>query len=143
MYIGVIIPAIKVFVLLPFSKEIQQHIINKELWIIAMEFVALFIAYITFLAEYNLRLDDFLPFPVLSLWGDNKSANKWIRTIRASFFITQDLLRLFAKYLIHSPVKEDTNWIAGDKNKEANNISRVQELFSPEKTHIYAILWCV
>ena len=54
MCIGVTIPAIKVFVLLPYSKEIRQRVINEKIWINAMEFVALFIAYITFLAEYNL-----------------------------------------------------------------------------------------
>ena len=65
MCIGVTVPAIKVFVLLPFSREIRQCIVNKELWINAMEFAALFIAYITFLAEYNLRPNEFPPFPVL------------------------------------------------------------------------------
>ena len=125
MCIGVTIPSIKVFVILPFNKEIRQGIINKELWINAMEFVALFIAYIIFLAKYNLQPNDFPPCPVLLLWGDNKSANKWTRTISASSFIAQNLLRLLANYLIHSPVKEGTEWIAGKKNKEADNTSRV------------------
>ena len=65
MCIGVTTPAIKVFVLLSFSKEIQQGIINEELWFNALEFMALFLAYITFLAEYNLRLNKFSLFPVL------------------------------------------------------------------------------
>ena len=141
MCIGVTIPAIKVFVLLPFSKEIQQRIINEELWINALEFSALFLANITFLVEYNFRPNEFPPFPVLQLWGDSKSVNKWMRTISAGSFIAQNLLRLFANYLIHSPVKGDTDWIAGEKNKEADDISRVQELFSPEKTQIYDILY--
>ena len=51
MCIGVTIPAINVFVLLPFSKEIRQRIIDKELWINALEFAALFLANITFLAD--------------------------------------------------------------------------------------------
>ena len=133
MCIEVTIPAIKVFVLLPFSKEIRQRIINKEIWINAMEFVALFIAYITFLVEHNLRLNDFLSHHVLLLWGDNKSANKWIRKISAGSFIAQNLLRLFVNYLIHSPVKGDTNWIAGNNNKEIDNLSCVKELFLPQK----------
>ena len=107
IYIGVTIPAIKVFVLLPFSKEIQQCIINEDLWTNALEFAALFLAYITFLVDYNLQPNEFPPFAVLRLWGDSKSANKWMRTISAGSFIAQNLLRLFAKYLIPSPVKNE------------------------------------
>ena len=139
MCIGVTIPAIKVFVLLPYSKEIRQRIINEELWINALEFGALFLAYITFLADYNLRPNEFPPFPVLRLWGDSKSANKWMRTISSGSYIAQNLLRLFANYLMHSPVKGDTEFVAGELNKEADDISRVQELFSPQKTQIYDV----
>ena len=98
-----------------------------------MEFAALFIAYIPFLAEYNFWPNEFPPFSVSRLRGDSKSANKWIRTISAGSFIAQNLLRLFANYHIHFPVKGDTNWIAGDNNKEIDNLSCVQELFLPQK----------
>ena len=142
MCIGVTIPAIKVFVLLPFSKEIRQRVINKELWINALEFAALFLAYITFLADYNLRPNEFPPFPVHRLWGDSKSANCWMRTISADSFIAQNLLRLYAKYLINSPIKGDTAWVAGEDNGEADDKSRVQELFSPQnpKSMMFLIL---
>ena len=59
--------------------------------------------------------------------------------ISASSSTAQNLLRYFANYLLHSPVEGDTNWIAGHENKEADEISRVQELFSPNKTEIYDI----
>ena len=62
-----------------------------------------------------------------------------MRTISAGSFIAQSLLRLFVNYLIHYPVKEDTDWIAGQMNKEADNISRVQELLSPQKFQIYDV----
>ena len=65
MYIGVTIPAIKVSVLLPCSKEIRQRIINEDLWINASEFAALFLAFINFLTDYNLCPNKFSPFPVL------------------------------------------------------------------------------
>ena len=139
MCIGVTIPAIKVFVLLPFSKEMRQRVIDKELWINALEFAALFLAYITFLADYNLRPNEFPPFPVHRLWGDSKSANCWMRTISAGSFTAQNLLRLYANYLINSPIKGDTAWVAGDNNGEADDISRVQELFSPQKSQIYDV----
>ena len=74
--IGVTIPKIKFFVLLPFSKELRQQILNQEVWINSLEFIALFIAYIAFLVEYNLRLDEFPPYLVLRLWGNNMSTNK-------------------------------------------------------------------
>ena len=57
----------------------------------------------------------------------------------AGSFIAQNLLCLFANYLINSPVKGDTDWVTGKMNKEADNISRVQELFSPQKTQIYDV----
>ena len=104
-----------------------------------MEFIALFMAYIAFLAEYNLRPDEFPPYPILHLWGDNMSTNKWMRKISASSFTAQDLLRLFANYLLHSPIKGDTIWIAGEEDGEADETLCVQELFSPTKTEIYDI----
>ena len=104
-----------------------------------MEFIALFMAYIAFLAEYNLRPDEFPPYPILRLWGDNMSANKWMRKISAVSTTAQNLLRYFANYLLHSPVKGDTHWIPGEENVEADDVSRVQELFSPHKTEIHDI----
>ena len=132
--IGVTIPEIKVFVLIPFSKELRQRILDKEVWINSLEFIALFMAYIAFLAEYNLRPDEFPPYPVLRLWGDNMSTNKWMRKISAVSTTAQNLLDYFANHLLHSPVKGDTNWIAVEENKEADEISSVQELFSPNKS---------
>ena len=84
MCIGVTIPAIKVFVLLPFSREIQQHTINEDLWINALEFAALFPTYITFLVDYNLHPNEFPPFPVL--WLDsgltaNLQINGWEQSV--------------------------------------------------------------
>ena len=48
-------------------------------------------------------------------------------------------LLLFAKYMKHSPVSSAPEWIAGKKNTEADDVSCVQELFSPQKTHIYDV----
>ena len=65
--IGVNIPQINVFVLLPFSKQLWERILLGEVHINALEFIALFLAYIAFLAEYNLQLEDFSPYPFLLL----------------------------------------------------------------------------
>ena len=48
-------------------------------------------------------------------------------------------LLLFAQYMKHSPVSSAPKWIAGKKNTEADNISFVQELLSPQKTRIYDV----
>ena len=55
-----------------------------------------------------------------------------------SVMATSTLL-LFAKYMKHSPVSSAPKWIAGKKNSKADDISCVQELFSPQKTHIYNV----
>ena len=62
-----------------------------------------------------------------------------MRTISSGSYIAQNLLRLFANYLINSPIKGDTDWVAGEMNKEVDDISRVQELFSPKKSQIYDV----
>ena len=67
------------------------------------------------------------------------SANKWMKKSSSSSIIAQNLLRLFANYMIHSLVKGDTNWIPGEMNKEADEVSRVQELFSPTKSDFFDI----
>ena len=137
--IGVTIPQIKVFVLLPFSEALRKRILNKEVHINSLEFIALMLAYIVFLAEYELRPNEFPPHPVLKLRGDSKSANKWMREISTGSIIAQNLLRMFANYLLYSLLKGDTDWIPGDENGEADEVSRVQELILTLKNPKYTM----
>ena len=58
----------------------------------------------------------------------------------AGSFITQNLLCLFANYLINSPAKGDIDWVAGKMNKEADDISRVQAFFSPKNLKYMMVL---
>ena len=70
---------------------------------------------------------------------DSMSANKWMREISTGSVIAQNLLRMFANYLLYSLLKGDTSWIPGDENGEADKVSRVQELFSPKKSEIHDV----
>ena len=87
----------------------------------------------------NIELNEFPPHPVLKLRGDSMSANKWMREISTGSIIAQNLLRMFANYLLYSLLKGDTDWIPGDENGEADEVSRVQELFSPKKSEIHNV----
>ena len=137
--IGVINSDLRYIILLPFKKELFDRMKSGKTHINSMELIALFLGYISFLAKYNLTPEQFPPHPYIKLWGDSMSANKWFRKFSTNSVMATSALLLFAEYMKHSPVSPIPEWIAGDENTEADDISRVQELFSPKKTHIYDV----
>ena len=64
------------------------------------------------------------------------TANVWMNKMSTASIMGQNVLCLFANYLLLSPIKGHTKHIAGKDNRQADGISRVKELFTPQKTHI-------
>ena len=64
------------------------------------------------------------------------TANAWMNKMSTSSIMGQNILRLFANYLLLSPIKGHTKHIAGKDNCQVDDISCVKELFTPQKTHI-------
>ena len=137
--IGVVNEKLKCFLLLPYSKELFLRIKNEEVHINVLELLALFLGYVMFLTRYKLSPDSFPPFPQLVLWGDSMSANKWFRKFSTNSAMATMALRYFAEYMPNSPVQPVPQWIAGELNVEADDVSRVQELFSPKLKFIYNV----
>ena len=131
--IGVVIPTIEVFILLPFGESLCNRIKKGEVQINVLEFIALFLAYIAVLEEYQNDNSAFPPHPCLLLWGDSMTANAWMNKMSTSSIMGQNVLRLFANYLLLSPIKGHTKHIAGKDNHQADDISCVKELFTPQK----------
>ena len=137
--IGVVNEKLKCFLLLPYSKELFLRIKNEDVHINVLELLALFLGYVMFLTRYKLSPADLPPFPQLVLWGDSMSANKWFRKFSTNSTMATIALRYFAKYMPNSPVQPVPKWIAGELNVEADDVSRVQELFSPKLKFIYNV----
>ena len=79
----------------------------------------------------------FPPVPQILLWGDSMSANKWFRTFSTNSSMATNAIRLFAEYMRLSDVSPVPEHIPGVLNVEADDISRVQELFCPKLKSIY------
>ena len=67
------------------------------------------------------------------------SANKWFRKFSTNSPMATMALRYFAEYILNSPVQPVPKWIVGELNVEADDVSRVQELFSPKLKFIYNV----
>ena len=75
---------------------------------------------------------------MLSL-GDNKSANSWVCKLTTESLMGQKALRLYAEYTQNSEVALSPDHIRGVDNVVADGISRVNEFFSPQKSHVYDV----
>jgi hypothetical protein len=138
--IGVYIPCLKAWCLVPFSKHLVHRIkVKEEVHINVLEFLALFIAFLMFQTKYDADPSKFPPTPTMLSYGDSKSANSWMRKKSTRSLMGQNALRLFANYMLLSQVSSTTDHVKGIDNVEADDISRVQELFSPKKSHIYDV----
>ena len=71
------------------------------------------------------------------------TANVWMNTMSTASIMGQNVLHLFANYLLLSPIKEHTKHIAGKDTHQADDISRGKELFTPQKTHILSSLYSI
>ena len=146
--IGLYIKKMKVIALIPFSKSLFQKIKSEEEYknakgekvhINVLEFIALFLAFVVFKTKYEQDPTKYPPTPVLDAQGDSTSANAWWNKISTVSAHGQNMLRVYAEYQRTSQVCSVATHIAGVDNKIADDISRVQSLFQPEKTHIYDI----
>ena len=71
------------------------------------------------------------------------TANVWMNKMSTASIMGQNVLRLFANYLLLSPIKGQIKHIAGKDNRQADVISCVKELFTPQKTHILSSLYSI
>jgi hypothetical protein len=92
-----------------------------------------------FQTKYDADPSKFPPTPTMLSYGDSRSANSWMRKKSTRSLMGQNALRLFANYMLLSQVSSTTDHVKGIDNVEADDISRVQELFSPKKSHIYDV----
>ena len=67
------------------------------------------------------------------------SANKWFRTFSTNSAMATNALRLFAEYMRLSDVSPVPQHIAGELNVEADDVSRVHELFTPQRKIVYDV----
>ena len=132
--IGVQIPALRIFLLLPYSaKTVSQIKVDRKVHINVLEFIAIFLVQVIFLHEYRCAPTQFPPTPTCLCEGDNTSANSWITKLSTESTMGQNALRYYAEYTLHSPVALNTKHIKGELNIVADDISRVNELFSPKR----------
>jgi hypothetical protein len=135
--IGVVIPKLKILAMLPFSEHLYRRVKAGEVHINVLEFIALFIGFIMFKTKYEENPSTFPPTPIMDTKGDSMSANSWWRKISTKSIMGQNMLRYYAEYERMSPVTSVAAHIKGIDNIVADDVSRVQELFRPKKTHIY------
>ena len=60
-----------------------------------------------------------------------------MNTMSTASIMGQNVLHLFANYLLLSPIKGHTKHIAGKDNHQADDISRGKELFTPQKNSYF------
>ena len=92
-----------------------------------------------FLAEYKSHKDKFPLQPTMDYQGDSKLANSWEQKSTTKSIMGQNALRYHVEYTKNCDVAINTNYIKSKLNVRADGITRVNELFSPEKSHIYDI----
>ena len=138
----------KVMALIPFSIGLFEKIKSKEEYkkgmmdkvhINILEFIALFLSFLVFKIKYEVSPTKYPPTPVLDAQGDSTSANVWWNKISTISTHSQNMLQVYAEYQQISEVCSVAEHIAGKDNKIADDISRVQSLFTPEKSHIHDI----
>ena len=136
--IGVHIPTIRAWCLIPFSAKLCNRISTNDVHINALEFVALLITYIMVQEKHAENPARYPPHPTLDSRGDNTSANAWWRKMSTQSTMGQNLVKLYAEYQLQSPVCSLATHIAGKLNVFADGISRPHELFTPHLTHIHS-----
>ena len=128
------------YLLLPYSRNLFQRIKDEKVHINTLELIALFLAYIMFMVRYNTSPDGtFPPVPQILLWGDSMSANKWFRKFSTNSPMATNALRMFAEYMRLSDVSPVPQHLPGKLNVEADDVSRVHELFTPQRKFIYDV----
>ena len=135
--IGVVNHSLKAIIVLPFTEHLHLRMNRKLVHINTMELIALFLAYIMFLAAYEEAPGTWPTHPVIRLWGDNMSANKWFRTFSTNSRTATRALLLFAEYMKDSPVSPCPEHIPGKINIEGDDLSRLYTLFTPPKKVIH------
>ena len=89
--------------------------------------------------RYEENPEKFPPTRVLNTQGNSVPANAWWNKISTVLTHGQNMLQVYAEYQRLSQVCSVAEHIKGIDNKIADNISCVQQLFTPWKTHIYDV----
>jgi hypothetical protein len=132
--LGVIVPKLRIWCVLPFSEALSQRIKKREVHINCLEFLAITIAYMIVLDAVREHPGQYPPDPIMLYRGDNTSANSWWKKVMTRSAMGQNLLRMYAEMRRVAPVHGKVEHIAGVDNGEADAISRPHELSSPPLT---------
>jgi hypothetical protein len=134
--IGVKIPGTKTICLMPLSDETirrtqlpsdDRHYIHIN----ALEFVGVMVTYIIATIQVTDEPSQYPPAPVLHSLCDNISAIAWCRKVSSKSAVGQNLVKLFAEFLLDSPLGLYTSHIPGEENVDPDLLSRPCELHSP------------
>jgi hypothetical protein len=137
--IGVKIDTISVFCVIPLSDELIRRATlpsddRDYVHINALEFVGVLMAYIIAKQKVMGYPQSFPPAPVMHSLCDNKSAIAWCTKISTKSILGQNLLKLFAEFLLDSPLGLNTSHIRGIHNTIPDLLSRPCELYTPQLT---------
>jgi hypothetical protein len=135
--VGVVIPTIKVFCLIPVSLQTAARFYlgkgnPRKLHINVFEFLGLFFAFVISLEEVLARPADFPPAPMLHTDCDNTPALSWQRKMTTASLQGQQILQLYAEFLLDSVLGVSGDHLAGELNVEPDLVSRPSELYSPK-----------
>ncbi|KAG7339748.1 hypothetical protein IV203_025427 [Nitzschia inconspicua] len=126
--IGVYIPTLRCWCFVPISQAMwnRTKLLSTHpafVHINALEFIGGLLCYIIALTAVSTRPSQFPPTPILQTDCDNTSAIAWFRKMTTSSVIGQNLIRLFAEFMLLSPLGLRMDHLAGELNTKADIIS--------------------
>ena len=92
-----------------------------------------------FQADYELHKLNYPPHPTMSSNGNSMSANSWEQKSTTESKMGQRGLRFRAEYARNSNCGQNTDHISTKDNKMADGITRVNEMFPPNLSHIHNV----
>jgi hypothetical protein len=137
--VGVLIPTCRIFCLVPISiATAARFYLGKrnplKLHINVFEFLGLFFAYVIVKIEILAHPEHYPAAPILHTDCDKTPALSWLRKMITASLWGQQLLRLFAEFLLDSPLGMAGEHLAGELNFAPDLVSRPCELYSPKLT---------
>jgi hypothetical protein len=120
---------------IPFPKAVKQHTLlhkqdNKDGLLISINVIKFVTVIINYCAALHILTttsvtDD--PYPVLLNVTDNASVQSWTTGACKKSKVGHMLARFFCSLMINSPLAINSKWISIDKNKIADDISRIKK----------------
>ena len=134
--LGIVAPSICVFSCMPFSNGIMARLrLDSKhpsfLHINSAEFIAFMLSCIVHKMLVTAHPEQFPPVPILHADCDNTSAVSWAHKLTSRSSQAQGLLRLYAEFLLESPLGNYPRHLAGTLNVMPDTVSRPSELYSP------------